>query len=199
MNITVLFPTSTEARHFSHPAASVAYCGVGLTRAAHATTRLLADSRPDVLILAGIAGVYPGSRLQVGDTVLVASEQEADLGFFGKDGFRHLADVDIDMEFDVSKVRPCPWLTGQEPLPHAHGNSLNAAMAPFAPTAGIDLENMEGAAFFHVCLQENQRFYEVRSISNRVTLDEEAWDFDASIRNLAGGLHEFIDWLLQAG
>lgn len=199
MNITVLFPTSTEARHFVHPGVKIAYCGVGLTRAAHATTRLLAEERPDVVILAGIAGVYSGSALQIGDTVLVVSEREADLGFFSQAGFRHLAAVEIDMDFEVADVRYCPWLTGREPLRTGHSNSLNAAMAPFAGIKGVDLENMEGAAFFHVCLQENQRFYEIRSISNRVTLAEEAWDFDASIRNLASELHVFIDWLQANG
>ncbi|KAF0811520.1 Futalosine hydrolase [Andreprevotia sp. IGB-42] len=196
MHIIVVFPTRTEARYFSHPAVEIAFCGVGLTAAAYATGKLIHERAPDVLILAGIAGVYAGSCLQIGDTVLVASEREADLGFFNAAGFRHLSKLDLDMDFDVNTVLHCPHLPAQPPLPLAHSNSLNAAMAPFVETSGVDVENMEGAAFFHACLQAGQRFYEVRSVSNRVTLDEDPWDFDASIRNLTQGLHTLVDYLL---
>jgi len=196
MHILVLFPTQTEAQFFDHPAAEVAICGVGLTAAASATTRLIIERRPDVLILAGIAGVYPGSPYKIGDTVLVASEREADLGFFTPQGFRHLAELDLDMDFEVSAVRHCPYLPATPPLPLAHSISLNAAMAPFVATDGVDVENMEGAAFFHACLAAGQRFYEVRSISNHVTLEPEEWDFDTSIRQLTHGLNTLIDFLL---
>lgn len=196
MNILVLFPTATEARYFAHPAAEVALCGVGLTAAAYNTARLIHQRRPDVLILAGIAGVYPGSRLAIGDVALVASEREADLGFFSASGFAHLSAIDIDMEFEVAARYDCPYLPASPPLPLAHGNSLNAALAPFVATDGVDVESMEGAAFFHVCLAEGQRFYEVRAVSNRVTLEPEQWDFDASIRALGAGLEQLIDFLL---
>ncbi|WP_028456437.1 phosphorylase family protein [Chitinilyticum litopenaei] len=196
MNITVLFPTVTEARCLSRSDVDVAVCGVGLVQAAHATTKLILQQRPDWLILAGIAGVYPGSALKIGDVVLVASEREADLGFYGKTGFTHLADLDIDMEFSVRRVLHCPWLPAQPPLPLASSNSLNVALAPFVAHAGVDVENMEGAAFFHACLQEEQRFLEVRAVSNRVTLDDEAWDFQASLHALGQGLNRVIDHLL---
>ncbi|SMC28040.1 adenosylhomocysteine nucleosidase [Andreprevotia lacus DSM 23236] len=195
MKIIVVFPTRTEARYFSHDAVETAICGVGLTAAAYTTGKLIHERRPDVLILAGIAGVYAGSSLKIGDTVLVASEREADLGFFTAGGFRHLSKLDLDMDFDVNTVLHCPHLPAQPPLPLAHSNSMNAALAPFIDTDGIDIENMEGAAFFHACLQAGQRFYELRSVSNRVTLEDEAWDFDASIRNLTDGLHVLINWL----
>ncbi|GLS02938.1 hypothetical protein GCM10007860_00810 [Chitiniphilus shinanonensis] len=48
MHIVVVFPTRTEAKYFHHPAAEVAFCGVGLTAAAVATTRLIETRHPDV-------------------------------------------------------------------------------------------------------------------------------------------------------
>lgn len=195
--ILVLFPTKTEAQFFRHPAAEVAFCGVGLTMAATATTRIIHERRPDVLILAGIAGVYPGSRYKIGDTVLVVSEREADLGFFTPTGFTHLADLELDMDFEVHRELCCPHLPANPPLPLAHSNSMNAAIAPFVATDGVDVENMEGAAFFHACLQAGQTFYEVRSISNAVKLEHEAWDFETSIRNLTAGLETLINFLLE--
>ena len=46
----------------------------------------------------------------------------------------------------------------------ARGVSLNAAMAPFIDTSAVDIENMEGAAFFHVFTRK--RFWQLRAISN---------------------------------
>lgn len=195
MNITVLFPTRSEARHFHHPHATTALCGVGLIDTAYHTTRIIQQQRPDVLILAGIAGVYPGSTLRVGEVALVASEREADLGFFDRTGFTQLADVELDMELDARRQLDCPYLSDALALPRAHSNSVNAALAPFVSYQGVDIENMEGAAFFRVCLAEGQRFYQLRAISNRVTLAPEAWDFDASLRALHQGLERLIDAL----
>ncbi|TJZ77587.1 phosphorylase family protein [Chitiniphilus eburneus] len=196
MNIIVMFPTRTEAQYFRHPAVSTAFCGVGLTSAGVTTARLIQRHRPDVLILAGIAGVYPESRFKVGDTALIASEREADLGFFTPTGFRHLAQLDLDMDFDHQPVLHCPHLPDDPPLPLAHSNSMNAALAPFVQREGIDVENMEGAAFFHACLQAGQRFYEVRAISNVATVVHDDWDFEGSIRNMTRGVETLIEYLL---
>ncbi|UXY15072.1 purine phosphorylase [Chitiniphilus purpureus] len=199
MKIVVLFPTRTEARHFTHPAAEVAFCGIGLSAAAYATARLIHERRPDVLILAGIAGVYPHSRFTVGETVLVASEREADLGLFTPSGFCHLSQVALDMDFAAPTVLHCPYLPATPPLPLAHGNSANAALAPFIASQDADVESMEGAAFFHACLQAGQRFYQVRAISNVASVDHAPWDIDGAVRALAQGLTTLIGHLAAHG
>ena len=170
--------------------------GVGLSAAAYSTTKIIDLHQPDWLIMAGIAGVYAHSAFAVGDVVLVNSECESDLGFFTPSGFTHLANVNVDMDFTIAKEYLCPYLPKQLVLPIARSNSMNAAMAPFVQTAGIDIENMEGAAFFQVCLAEQQKFLEVRSISNRVKIGDDQWDMEGSIRALTAGLHRVIDYLL---
>lgn len=197
MKITVVFPTRTEAKFFTRKDVGVAFCGVGLSSAAYHTSKIIAQHQPDYLIMAGIAGVYPHSQLKVGDVVLVASEREADLGFFTPSGFTHLADLGLEMDFPLQRNWVCPYLNAQLPLPLAHSNSLNAAMAPFAATEEIDLENMEGAAFFQVCLAEQQRFLEVRAISNVAQISEDDWDFDGSIQQLTLALDRLINHLQQ--
>lgn len=202
MKIVVVFPTATEAQFFSHPSAAaeqviVEIGGVGLSAAAHGTTKIIAKHQPDWLIMAGIAGVYAHSAFAVGDVVLVSSECESDLGFFTPSGFTHLADLKLDMDFSIAKEYVCPYLPEEPILPIAKSNSMNAAMAPFVRTAGIDIENMEGAAFFQVCLAEQQNFLEVRSISNLVKIGDDEWDMEGSIRALATGLHKVIDYLLE--
>ncbi|WP_028535665.1 purine phosphorylase [Paludibacterium yongneupense] len=197
MKIVVIFPTATEARDFAHPSADIVIGGVGLTASAYSTLKAIEQHRPDVLILAGIAGMYPAAPLKIGDTVLVASECEADLGFFTPDGFRHLSRLAIDMDFEPRHTLDCPYLPALSPFPLASSYSVNAALAPFIDTSGIDIENMEGAAFFHVCRQEGQRFYELRSISNVVRPGHDDWDLDLSVRRLAEGLKRFIGQLLD--
>jgi|SRR4051812_16929612 len=196
MKIVVVFPTSTEAKFFSHPDVVVEICGVGLTAAAYRTSKIIARHKPDWLIMAGIAGVYAHSVFKVDDVVLIESECEADLGFFTATGFTHLADLKLDMEFSVTKKWLCPYLSQQQILPIAKSNSMNAAMAPFIHIADVDIENMEGAAFFQVCLAEQQKFLQLRSISNVVKIGDEDWDMEGSIRSLTTGLHKLIDYLL---
>lgn len=208
MKIVVVFPTATEAQFFSHLQMGTEQMttkqiiteigGVGLSAAAYSTTKIIAQHQPDWLIMAGIAGVYAHSAFTVGDVVLVTSECESDLGFFTPSGFTHLADLKLDMDFSIAKEYVCPYLPVQPILPIAKSNSMNAAMAPFVQTAGIDIENMEGAAFFQVCLAEQQKFLEVRSISNLVKIGDDEWDMEGSTRELTVGLHKVIDYLLTS-
>jgi len=139
MKILVVFPTSTEAQFFLHPQVATAICGVGLSATAYNTGKLIASHKPDWLIMAGIAGVYSHSRFNVGDVVLVESECESDLGFFTPSGFTHLADLHLAMDFSVTKEWNCPYMPVQSVLPIAKSNSMNAAMAPFVHTQGVDI------------------------------------------------------------
>jgi len=196
MKIMVVFPTATEAQFFSHPQVATAIGGVGLSATSYTTAKLIAQHRPDWLIMAGIAGVYAHSQFNIGDVVLVESECESDLGFFTPSGFIHLADLNLTMDFSATKNWGCPYLPKNPVLPIAKSNSMNAAMAPFIHIEDADIENMEGAAFFQVCLAEQQKFLEVRSISNQVKIGDDNWDMERSIRALTEGLYKVIDDLL---
>ena len=197
MNITVLFPTATEASLFADPSVTAVVSGVGLTATAYATLKAIQEHKPDVLILAGVAGVYPHASLRIGDVALVESEVEGDLGFFTPEGFTHLAHLPLDMAFERRHTLHCPDLP--EGFARARSVSLNAALAPFVDSREVEIENMEGAAFFHVCLQEGQRFVEIRAISNVVKPGHDDWDLQGSVRALTDGLHRLIATLRQEG
>ncbi|MFZ6693704.1 hypothetical protein [Undibacterium sp. SXout20W] len=194
MKITVLFPTRTEASMFQRLEVNTVISGVGLTATAYSTLKAIQE-QPDILILAGIAGVFPHSPFQINDVVLVNTEVEADLGFFTPNGFVHLAHLPIDMAFERRHVLSCEHLPVPALFPLAKGISVNAAMAPFIDTNIADVENMEGAAFFYVCQQEQQKFLEIRAISNHVDVDSDQWDMQSSIQALTSGLHKLIDHL----
>ena len=195
MKITVLFPTKTEASLFQDDSVICIVSGVGLTATAVATLRAIQQHQPDVLILAGIAGMYPHASFQIGDVLLVESEIEGDFGFFTPEGFVHMAHLPLDMDFERRYSLHCPYLPNDAPFPPARSASLNAAMAPFINTRELDIENMEGAAFFHVCQQENQQFLELRAVSNLVKIGEDQWDMPGSVRAMTDGLHQLITLL----
>ena len=193
MKITILFPTKTEASLFQRDGIDVIISGVGLTATAVATLKAIQRYQPDLLILAGIAGVFPHSSLKIAEVVLVESEVEADLGFFTPQGFVHLAHLPLAMEFERRHTLLCPHLPDGSAFKLARSISLNAAMAPFIDSKNVDIENMEGAAFFHVCLQEQQKFLELRAISNTVEIGDDNWDMQRSVRALTAGLHRLLD------
>lgn len=198
MKLLVVFPTQTEARFFSHPQVITAISGVGLSATAYYVGKLIAQHRPDWILMAGIAGVYSHSSFTIGDVVLVERECEADLGFFTLGGFTHLAELNLAMDFVATKWWLCPYVSSVTGvLPLATSNSMNAAMAPFIQTQDVDIENMEGAAFFQVCMFERQKFLELRSLSNKVKIGDDEWDMEGSIRALTAGLHRVIEHLLS--
>ena len=197
MKITILFPTKTEASLFQRDGIDVIISGVGLTATAFATLKVIQQYQPDILILAGIAGVFPHSNLHIADVVLVESEVEGDLGFFTPEGFVHLAHLPIEMDFERRHTLLCPHLPNSTAFRLARSVSLNAAMAPFIDSKNVDIENMEGAAFFHVCLQEKQKFLELRAISNKVEIGDDKWDMQGSVLALTAGLHRLIDTLID--
>lgn len=197
MAICVLFPTATEMGHFAHPGVETLISGVGLTATAYQTLKTIHSQQPDWLILAGVAGVYPHAHFPLTDVRLVSSEVEGDLGFFTPEGFVHLAHLPLDMAFERRHTLSCPWLERVPAWPTARSATVNAALAPFIDTQSVELENMEGAAFFHVCLKEQQPFLEMRAISNVVEPGHDDWDIQAAVDQLHLQLHRLLDELLQ--
>lgn len=194
LRIALLFPTDTEAEPFlSGPLASdesliPVITGVGLTAAAHATTRTIVEHDPDLLVMVGVAGVYPHVRgIGIGDVVLVSSEIESDLGSFTPNGFGHISTWGVAMDFARRGAIECPHIPADAPFPAARSASVNAAMAPFIDASELEIENMEGAAFYYVCLREGKPFLQLRAVSN-VVGPEEPWDVSGSVTAMAEGL-----------
>jgi len=74
----------------------------------------------------------------------------------------------------------------------AHGNdiTINALIEKFNP----DIESMEGAAFFYVCLMENVNFIQIRAISNYVEArNVKNWNIKLAIKNLSSFVINFLD------
>lgn len=195
MKIAVIFPTKDESKHFKRDDVDTIFGGVGLIASTYSTTKYILTHKPDVMIMAGIAGVYKGSDLKIGDSILVNRERISDLGFFNEHGFKDFSKMELDMDFDKSIEIDCPYIDSEMPFRTGVSNSMNCAMASFVDTDNVDVENMEGAGFFYACNKEGVKFYELRTISNEVNLTHDDWDYDKSIRNLTTELNRLIDYL----
>ncbi|WP_298062147.1 hypothetical protein [uncultured Rikenella sp.] len=166
--------------------------GIGAGATAGAALRIIRDRRPGLIIQAGIAGALPHKHLSVGDTVLVRSDYQADLGAWRPE-------TGLFEPFDTlpeAEVIVCPYA---EPLrehfrPIA-ARSVNSACSPLPLRGGEALESMEGAAFFGVCAAEKTPFLQLRSVSNQVGEPRIRWRIPEALDALAWSLAVLLNVL----
>lgn len=175
--------------------------GIGMTFTAYHLTRALYSTKYDLVINAGIAGSFR-DELSIGTVVNVASEQICDFGIEECNSIISL--------FDAGFMETCqfPFEDGKLINPNrfkelelasvdgvtgniSHGNS--DSIARVARDFNTDVESMEGAAVFYVCLYEKVPFLEIRAISNYVEArDATKWDIPLAIENLTDELFRFL-------
>jgi nucleoside phosphorylase len=177
--ILILVPTEREAEFFARYGLIPEICGVGMAECAGVTGYILASRRPDLVILAGIAGSYM-EEPAVGESVAVAAETVADLGRLNPDGsFTPL----FQNTYHASFI--------PDSLPAVHSNTVDVA-GFISRSEGPVIENMEGAAFFAVCRRFGVPAMELRAISNRVGQPVTPENLTHAAQNLARSLAEII-------
>jgi futalosine hydrolase len=180
--------------------------GIGLVFTTYKLTKALNKKSYDLVIHAGIAGSF-NSNLNIGDVVFVDMEEFGDLGIEESSGFKtifekgflknnefpfenarmkcNLPDNLINIEFKI--VRGISSNT-------THGNetTIEQIKEKFDP----EIETMENAAFFYVCLMEKVNFVEIRAISNYVeTRNPAKWNIPLATENLSVALFQIINAL----
>ncbi len=181
--------------------------GVGMTATAYRLGRRLAQRYFDLVLHMGVAGAYPG-RFEPGDLCHVTVEEFGDLG--AEDG-KNFLDL---FALGLADPQAFPFLNGKlanglNPGPgpladlprasgltvntvHGHEPSIRRCLQYFQP----DVESMEGAALFYVCICEKQQFASVRSISNLVERrNREAWKMAEAIARLRDFGLDFLESL----
>ena len=187
MRVAVLFPTRTEAEFFVPPTGcEVVICGVGMAECGASVARVVAQSHPDLVILAGVAGSYT-NRLNYGQTVAVRAESVADMGR-------------VESWSEIGGERFTPLFRREycaTDLPRGFeavvSNTVNGCGVPYASLTEADVENMEGAAFFATTAALGVRSMQVRTISNVVG---ERFDIE-DVRECARGLAEALTEILK--
>lgn len=180
-------------------AVQVIVTGVGSTATAFHLGYFFCQNRPDWVINAGVAGTFDPA-LNIGDVVQVISERFGDLGIEEVDGqFVDLAELGLAPNSEFQNLgEPLPNLLTAKGLTintvHGTANSIEKIQKKYPE---VQVESMEGAAFFYACLASGIPFVEIRSISNRVEpRNRDAWDLPLAIKNLNEVLEGTLDGLL---
>lgn len=180
-----------------------------------------AEGRPyDMALNIGIAGSFDMERFPLGSIVAIEAEHFGDLGFETFTGFQTLFDYKI-LEQETFPYRGGALLqrmtlesakSGGRPeiaeylekfaadIPKAVGVTVQTISGDprkvemvhtiFSP----DIESMEGAAFYYVCIWEHIPALELRSISNEVgERDRSKWNIDAALGALERTMFQFFE------
>ncbi len=168
--------------------------GVGLPLTTYALSKTLHTSKPfDLLINAGIAGAI-NPELHLGQVVQVTSDEFADLGVEEADGSftsMHALDLLPGNQYPFTGGRLLNPQADASFLPSVKALSVNkvhgnpASIERLKEKYDADIESMEGAAFFYVCLMEQVKFLQIRSISNYVEArNRDNWNIPLALQNL---------------
>jgi futalosine hydrolase len=189
--------TNFTSLDYNNHQLDVLITGVGLVFTTyHLSKALCAKKKYDLVINAGIAGSF-NKEIEIGEVVNVVQEEFADLGVEGTKRFKTLfelgfADEDsypfkegrlIAKHFDnksLSEVRKVTGISSNT----AHGKleSIDFLKEKYK----ADIETMEGAASFYVCMLENVDIIQIRAISNYVEpRNKDGWDIPLALDNLS--------------
>jgi futalosine hydrolase len=152
-------------------------CGIGKTNAAHGTTLLIERFNPDFVYVIGVAGAYPSSGLEIGDSAVAEAEIYGDEGLMLGTEFKGMDE--IGLPFAVVEgdryYNKFPLCIPRELNGHRNkGTFVTVSSCTGTLRRGREIEkrhgalceNMEGAAIAHICLMNNIRAAEIRGVSN---------------------------------
>lgn len=180
--------------------------GVGSLNTSYALMKHLQVKKPDVIIMAGIAGALT-SKLQLGDVVVIKDEALADLAVKEKDGYKDVFDLKLlapnQFPFNKKKlVNPFTVLMERILLPQVSSVTVNQITSSkktaelYSKKYKASIENMEGAALHLVCMNENIPFVQIRSISNYVgQRNKKKWQLKEAVQNLNTELIRLVESL----
>lgn len=188
-------------------------CGIGQANAAQSLTSAFERGLPELAILGGCAGAYPGSGLGIGDAAAAVEEIYAELGVETAEGFTPFDATGLPL-VENGAVR---YFTR-----FPFSGEYNATISEAAKAAGINTgfgafltvstitgtaaraglleknfnalcENMEGAAAAQVALLYAVPLIEIRGVSNMVEdRDKDKWDIAWAANSCALVIKEFL-------
>jgi futalosine hydrolase len=170
-------------------------CGLGPVEAAISTAGALARAPYELVINAGIAGVFPG-RGEVGDAFAVAEAFYADLELEGGAALPFA----LPNRAESSAAALAPFRDGRiaarvgRGLTTATITACDRRAALLAQRFDCDLEAMEGFAVLRAAARAGVPALEVRGISNVVgNRATNRWDFKRGAQAAAAVLEAFLD------
>ena len=183
--------------------------GVGMTATAYSLMKRIAVRKYQLAINIGLAGSFR-KEIKIGETVAVVSDTFADLGAEDGDEFLSVFEIGLQQEDHF------PFLNGKlksdahEKYPalkalkkvkaitvntvHGNDDSIQKTIRKFHP----DIESMEGAAFFYVCMMERVPYIQLRAISNHVERRNRSnWNIEVAIKSLNEAVTKLLNELKE--
>ena len=197
--ILVVCAVAQELKHWKpRPHVEMLVTGIGPVEAAAATSRALANSAPDVVINAGIAGGFKG-RASVGEGFAIESDYFAELGLEEggvppslPGGVKLVVRADSDPNLLAVCRRIGAHVGSAITVATITGTAARAG--ELAERFEAEVEAMEGFAVLRSAAVAGVPALELRGISNIVgPRAEGGWDFDAGARAVATLLDRFLD------
>lgn len=168
--------------------------GIGMVKTTYFLTDAIQKSKPDFILNIGICGSF-SKQFPIGSIVNVDSEQFADFGIDNNGKFIPIHEKDKIsssgiLKNDFAKKIKLPLVNGiTVNTVNGQKKIIKKVIENFHP----DVESMEGAAIFYVCLMNKIPFAEIRSVSNFVAPRIESnWNKDLAIENLSSALPNII-------
>ncbi|MDR0421320.1 MAG: futalosine hydrolase [Prevotellaceae bacterium] len=211
MNILITAATEIELQKIKAKTQSlqnhnIDFCvtGTGCTFTAYALAKKLQNTKADLVLNVGIAGSF-GKHLPLGTAVVVENEIFGNLGITYPHKFSTLFDENLanrnEYPFTDGKLF-CKYLNSFD-LKHLKsvcGLTVDAAsgeknqIEKLKTMFNADIETMEGAAFFYVCMSEKIPFLEIRAISNHIEpRNKDKWNIPLAIENLTNEIFDFLN------
>ncbi len=183
--------------------------GVGMINTCFELTKASLTQSYNYVINVGIAGSFERT-INIGEVVWVKRELFAEMG--AEDGEEFLSLIQLGLqshdefpfEWGELKASTLPEINSLSELRQVrgitvnkvHGNeqSIMKTKLQFSP----QIESMEGAAVFYVCLKQGIPCIQIRSISNYVERrNRDAWNIPLAINNLQQRTVQVVKELLQ--
>ena len=184
---------------------SILVTGVGMVATAFALGRHLATHQYDLAINLGIAGSFDRS-LDLGEVVEVTTDILAELGAEDDEDFLSIEQLGLGESVFTASTTLSGIFNQQHIdssnllLKHTTGITVNTvhgneqAIEKITNRLDVQVESMEGAAFFYACRKAGIPCIQIRAVSNYVEKrNRDGWQIGLAIKNL----NTFADALLH--
>ncbi|WP_462266849.1 futalosine hydrolase [Mucilaginibacter sp.] len=168
---------------------SVLITGVGMVATAFALGKHMATHTYDLLLNLGIAGSFERS-IALGEVVEVTTDTLSELGAEDGENFISVNELGFGEGRFNATAALANYYTG-EPLQQVSAITVNTvhgneqSIAQISTRLNVQLESMEGAAFFYACQQYRVPGLQIRAVSNYVEKrNRDAWQIGLAVKNL---------------
>lgn len=181
---------------------SLLVAGIGcVSNAWHIMNWFHENGKPDIAINGGIAGSFR-EDIKPGDVVMPVTE------VFGDSGIENRGEFSTLFEEGFVNTEEFPYASGKlnaglnfedivdagirrvDAVTMGTSTGSDATRERLLKKFNPDIETMEGASFFYICLRERVPFIALRAISNMVgNRNRKAWKIERALENLSNTLN----------